>query len=428
MEIRFALPPLMQQALPVLEKLVQQGFEAVYVGGCVRDTAMSLAIKDVDMATSARPEQVLAVFPHCIPTGLQHGTVTVLHDGVPYEVTTFRTESEYEKHRRPLQVEFIDRLDGDLLRRDLTINAMAMNIHGELYDPFGGMEDLKRRLVRCVGDADARFQEDALRMLRSIRFASQFAFSIAPSTWKALVRHRELLRHIAMERVQSELDRMICGAHPERALHLLAASKLLQHCASPLPAARKLEEGYADTNRASAYFPISELHALEDPDARYAALFMTDGVSLTEAEATLKTLRYPALRTNAIMAVLQVQEAAVWENENDDAELRLAWTKAVLQHGEQASRQWLSVVQWNKRHVLHGQVNRLSQWLDKMPAVTLKQLRLNGRQLAEGLQKQPGTWTGMLLKRLLLEVALDKLPNEREALLKQAQIWNIEDR
>jgi tRNA nucleotidyltransferase/poly(A) polymerase len=424
---RFLLHNLMQQALPVLEKLVESGFEAVFVGGCVRDTVMGLPIKDVDMATSARPEQVLSLFPHCIPTGLQHGTVTVMHAGVPYEVTTFRTESEYEKHRRPMQVEFIDRLDGDLLRRDLTINAMAMNVAGELHDPFGGLDDLSKKAVRCVGDPNARFQEDALRMLRTIRFASQFEFTIEPSTWRALIQYRELLQHIAMERVQSELDRMISGAHPERALQLLAASRLLQYSGTALPIADRLAEGFSAAAELpdADYLPYNELSRLDDPDTRYGAMFMAQGITLLQAEETLKALRFPTQRMNAVTAILQLQAAVASKQEEG---LRLAWTSAVLHYGEEAARRWLSIVQWNKQHVLHSRTHQFRTWLDGMPAVTLKQLKLNGRQLAEGLNKKPGTWTGLLLKRLLLDVALDKLPNEQEALLKQAQIWNIEDR
>ncbi|WP_243866985.1 CCA tRNA nucleotidyltransferase [Paenibacillus sp. BK720] len=418
MEARFALPNLMLQALPVLEALVQQGFEAVFVGGCVRDTAMGLPIKDVDIATSARPEQVMSIFPRCIPTGLQHGTVTVLQHGGSYEVTTFRTESEYEKHRRPLQVEFIDRLDGDLLRRDLTINAMAMNAEGELYDPFRGLSDLKRKTVRCVGDADARFQEDALRMLRTIRFASQFEFTIAHSTWRALIKHRGLLRHIAMERVQAELDRMIGGAHPGRALQLLAACKLLKNTGTVLPAAEKLDQvqstHYCDLNK------------LDEPETRYAALLITGGITLRDAEETLEALRLPARKMNAILSVLSVQSAMNQQNRN--ADLRHVWTSTVLQYGEEASRRWLTIIAWDNKHSLHHLCNLFDKWLAGMTAITLKQLKLNGKQLAEGLRMEPGAWTGQLLKRLLLEVALDKLPNEKDALLKQAQIWNIEDR
>lgn len=422
MGIRFNLPTFMQQAIPVLEKLGEHGFEAVFVGGCVRDTVMGISIKDVDIATSARPEQVLHLFPRCIPTGLQHGTVTVLHNGVPYEVTTYRTESEYEKHRRPAQVEFIDRLDGDLLRRDLTINAMAMYADGELYDPFEGVEDLRLKVIRCVGDADARFQEDALRMLRTIRFASQFGFSIAQQTWRALIKHRELLPFIAMERVFAELDRMMSGAAPQHALHLLAVSRLLLHCSSPLAAADKLGEAYLA--KPDDFKFIAQLHKLQNPDMRYAALLMVDLLTTIEAEETLKALRLPTVRSNSIMAVLHLHQELIMQQDED---LQFIWTKAVIQYGESAARGWLSIAQWDTHHVLHSHVNHFKEWLDHMPAITLKQLKLNGKQLAGGLNQAPGTWMGRMLQKLLLQVALGKLPNEQEALLAQAQIWKIED-
>ncbi|GLX68945.1 CCA tRNA nucleotidyltransferase [Paenibacillus glycanilyticus] len=413
MGIGHNLPAMMQQALPVLDKLTEQGFQAFFVGGCVRDTAMGIPIKDVDIASSAKPEQVMAIFPRCIPTGLQHGTVTVVHDGVPYEVTTFRTESEYEKHRRPLQVEFIDRLDGDLQRRDLTINAMAMNASGELYDPFGGLDDIHHKTVRSVGDADARFQEDALRMLRAIRFASQFEFTISDSTWNALLHHRELLRFIAMERVQAELDRMVSGTSPDAALRLLSESELLRYCGTSLP----------DVNKWTEPVTTGMLSGIAEPDTRYAALMITKDISAADAEETFKALRFPMIRTNAIMSILLLQI----NMRQQAGELRLAWTEAVIQYGEEAARRWLVVVDWDKQHKQHAHHQCLLDWLNGMSAITLKQLNLNGRQLAEGLQREPGLWTGQLLKRLLLDVALGKLPNTQPELLKQAQIWIIEE-
>ena len=205
----------MRQAAPVLGRLNEAGFEAYYVGGCVRDAALGRPVSDVDIATSAQPEQVAALFARTLPTGLQHGTVTVLEGGRAYEVTTFRKESVYERHRRPSEVAFIADLRGDLQRRDFTINAMALDISGDIVDPFGGRADLQDGIIRCVGDADLRLQEDALRLLRGVRFASVLGYRIAKSTWRAIVRHRKLLRHIAMERVGVELDKNAGRAFPE---------------------------------------------------------------------------------------------------------------------------------------------------------------------------------------------------------------------
>ena len=177
----------------------------------VRNTIMGKYLKDVDIATSATPEQVIATFPKTIPTGLQHGTVTVIHKSENYEITTYRTESAYEEYRRPSQVHFVTELVADLMRRDFTINAMAMRADGTVVDPFGGMQDIQQRVLRCVGDANSRFQEDALRMVRAVRFAAEFGMRIAPNTWKPLRKYGPLLAHIAMERIGAEADKMVGG-------------------------------------------------------------------------------------------------------------------------------------------------------------------------------------------------------------------------
>ena len=162
----------MQTARPsvILETLRRAGYEAWYVGGCVRDTLLGREIHDWDVTTSALPEQTMACFAHCVPTGIRHGTVTVLEDGVSAEVTTYRTDGSYADGRHPDQVTFVRTLAKDLARRDFTINAMAMDDQGRLVDLWDGQQDLKDKIIRCVGEPERRFREDALRMLRAIRF------------------------------------------------------------------------------------------------------------------------------------------------------------------------------------------------------------------------------------------------------------------
>ena len=157
----------------ILNVLSSAGYEAYYVGGCVRDTILGRPVHDWDVTTSALPEQVMACFDHCVPTGLKHGTVTVLLDGLSAEVTTFRTDGSYRDGRRPENVTFVRSLREDLARRDFTINAMAMDACGEITDLYGGREDLAQCVIRCVGDPEQRFREDALRMLRALRFSAQ---------------------------------------------------------------------------------------------------------------------------------------------------------------------------------------------------------------------------------------------------------------
>ena len=172
----------------ILQTLERAGFEARYVGGCVRDTLLGRPVHDWDIASQALPEDVLRLFPRCVPTGLQHGTVTVLLDGTSAEVTTYRLDGAYHDSRHPDGVRFVRSLADDLARRDFTINAMAMDLSGTITDLFGGREDLARGVIRCVGDAETRFREDALRMLRARRFAAQLGFALEAGTEAAIGR------------------------------------------------------------------------------------------------------------------------------------------------------------------------------------------------------------------------------------------------
>ena len=202
------------QVRAILSRLEQAGFAACAVGGCVRDTLLGRVPEDWDVATAARPEQTAALFAgHSVPTGARHGTVTVRQDGLSVEVTTFRADGPYSDHRRPDAVYFSDSLAEDLCRRDLTVNAMAMDVRGALIDLHGGQDDLRRGILRCVGDPDRRFDEDALRIMRTLRFASVLGFTVEARTAAALHRCAPLLRDIAAERLLSEMDRLLRGAH-----------------------------------------------------------------------------------------------------------------------------------------------------------------------------------------------------------------------
>ena len=187
----------------MLEALEAAGCEAWCVGGCVRDLRLGRTPGDWDVTTNALPEQTLALFKdRAIPTGLQHGTVTVRTPERAVEITTFRRDGDYRDHRRPEQVTFTTSLEEDLSRRDFTINAMAMDLRGTFRDPFGGTADLEAGILRCVGEPERRFREDALRMMRGLRFAADLAFSIEPRTAEGIHRCAALLAQIAPERIQ----------------------------------------------------------------------------------------------------------------------------------------------------------------------------------------------------------------------------------
>ncbi len=207
------------RALVVLDMLRHAGFETVLVGGCVRDRLLGVEPHDYDAATAARPEEIIEVFQgwHLVETGRRHGTITVFSDGLPVEVTTFRTEGEYHDHRHPKEVSFTTCLAEDLKRRDFTINAMAWNPDG-LTDLFDGQQDLEARLLRCVGDPKQRFEEDALRILRGLRLSAQLGFDLEEHTLSALWECLPLLNAVSRERVMEEFFRLICAPGAARVL------------------------------------------------------------------------------------------------------------------------------------------------------------------------------------------------------------------
>lgn len=200
--------------------LQSAGFEAYAVGGCVRDSLLGKTPNDWDITTSAKPEDMKSVFInfHCIDTGIKHGTVTVVIDGEPLEITTFRLDGEYEDNRHPKSVTFTSDLGADLGRRDFTVNAMAYSKMTGTVDLFGGQNDLKNKIIRCVGDPDRRFNEDALRILRALRFASALDFEIEEKTAQSLLKNRALLGNISEERIAKELLKLVCGKGAKRIL------------------------------------------------------------------------------------------------------------------------------------------------------------------------------------------------------------------
>ena len=198
----------------IIETLQKNGYEAYAVGGCVRDMLNSDTPHDFDITTSAEPEAVISLFEKTVPTGIKHGTVTVIINGVPNEVTTYRTDGEYRDHRRPDSVIFVKSLREDLARRDFTVNAMAYNKRDGLKDFFGGKQDIQNRILRAVGEPERRFYEDALRILRLFRFSSVLGFNIEENTLKAALEYAPTLKSVSAERIYSELLKTLCGKKP----------------------------------------------------------------------------------------------------------------------------------------------------------------------------------------------------------------------
>lgn len=421
----------------VLARLTEAGYEAYLVGGCVRDAVLARPIKDVDIATSALPEQVMQVFERTVPTGLQHGTVTVLIAQGTYEVTTFRKEAAYEGFRRPSSVEYISDLNEDLKRRDFTMNAMAMDGAGGLLDPFGGQDDLAAGVLRCVGVAEERFGEDALRMLRCIRFASTYGLTIEESTLQALLAKAPLLRHIAMERVRSELQRMVEGPAPARAVRLLLASGLLAHLKKQLPLPFEAWLAWDDA--------LDAVSALDEQHDRWAMLLMLLEVPADTVRAALQELTFSRADGAAVAGVLALREEVAAQASGggpegaagvilDPTPLERVWKLGAVRRGEAAARALLRLLR--ELPQVDGKRGELARflvtsapellrcgeaWLKEVPCFSLKELALSGQDVAAALDQQPGPWMGQLLQELLERAALGEIPNEREALIHAAQ-------
>jgi len=215
-----------EYVLSALRRLEARGFEGYLVGGCVRDMIMGRRPRDWDICTDALSEEVMQIFPHSHPTGIAHGTVTVISRGQALEITTYRTDGEYSDFRRPDKVSFGKELETDLSRRDFTINAMAMSAEGLIRDPFGGKSDIEAQIIRTVGKPDERFSEDSLRMLRALRFSAVLGFEIETETLAAVHKNSQLISHVAIERISSELLKTLLAPNPEAALSMLEISLL----------------------------------------------------------------------------------------------------------------------------------------------------------------------------------------------------------
>lgn len=224
-----SLPSEFQKALPILTTIVEAGYEAYFVGGSVRDMLLGKAIHDVDIATSAYPSEIKALFEKTVDTGIEHGTVMVLDHGAGYEITTFRTESGYTDYRRPDEVIFVRDLREDLKRRDFTINALAMNKTGEIIDLFDGLLDLDKKVIKAVGNPSERFHEDALRMMRAIRFSAQLDFVIEDKTLLAINKEAPLLEKIAIERINVEFTKMLMGQAAAKGLFAFTKTGLYKY-------------------------------------------------------------------------------------------------------------------------------------------------------------------------------------------------------
>lgn len=431
-----------QEVRSLLARLESAGYQGWAVGGCVRDTLRGAVPSDWDVTTDARPERVMALFgERAIPTGLKHGTVTVCAGETHVEVTTFRRDGTYSDHRRPDAVQFSSSLEEDLARRDLTVNAMAMDLRGHICDPFGGQEDLSRRVLRCVGDPLRRLDEDALRIMRTLRFAAVLGFAIEPDTSAALHRRAPLLADIAAERILVEMNKLLTGEY--MASVLLAYPDVLGvFLPELLPCVgfdqRNVHHCYDvwthSVYAASAIAPDAVLrwamllHDIGKPDCftvdehGTGHFYGHPARSAELAEAICRRLRMDKKSAQRIVTLVR------W-HDRDIPRTEKAVARAARQLGEDTLRQLLAVKRADNRAqspLCRGRaanIDRAEAILDDLLArqscFSLRELAVRGNDLtALGLR---GPAVGEALQKLLDAVMDGSVPNERPALLALAQ-------
>ena len=440
-----------RDAVWLLQKLRGAGHTAYVVGGCVRDSLLGRTPGDWDICTSAKPEEMRQLFAdkQLILTGEKHGTVAVVLHGKPYEMTTYRLDGDYRDHRHPEKVQFVDELSLDLARRDFTINAMAYAPGGEVIDLYGGQADLKAGIIRCVGDADARFAEDALRILRALRFAARLDFTLQPATAAAALAARDTLQTVSAERLYTEIDgllsapfagkilaqygEILAGAVPEILPCIGCTQPGKWHCYDvwqhSAAAVQALDLRGQDTRGVRVLCWATFLHDIAKPLCRSvgpdgAAHFKGHnqrGAQL--ARVILRRLRAPSYLIDGAVGLIAVHDAPLPTDDVGILKL-LNRSRAIflrrlcaLKYADLDAHAHTPEVAARRADV--AVFERRMNELAKTGCYTMRQLAVNGADLMEaGIPAGPGV--GATLQALLTAVMEGRLPNEREALLKAA--------
>lgn len=440
----FQLP---KQVLTALDMLEGAGHEAFIVGGCVRDILLGKTASDYDITTSALPNRVLQVFRDfkCIEIGIKHGTVTVIIDGMNLEITTFRTETTYSDNRHPDEVIFTPNLEDDLSRRDFTVNAMAYNHSHGLVDAFGGKEDLKNQLIRCVGDPKTRFEEDALRIMRGLRFASVLGFEIEENTAKAMKESKDLLLNVSGERIAIELKKLLCGKQ---------ADKILVEFHTILEVVLPEIKGMSDFDQKSPYhiYDILNHTAMTlknipaEPHLRLAALLHDCGkadcfsvdekgvghffghceIGSEKADVALSRLKFDNLTKNAVTRVIKYHGMQI---ENTKKSVKRALNKLTpplfydLLELQKADTLALSSDCFSRLDHLENLKAMAEKIINENECFSLKNLSLNGGDLI-ALGMKSGREMGNTLNLLLDAVIDGKVENEKSKLIEYLNTIN----
>lgn len=426
--------------LDILNKNNNEGF---VVGGCVRDSLLNRKLKDWDITTNALPEEIIKLFSHTIPTGIKHGTVTVVVNKINFEVTTYRIDGDYSDNRHPDKVTFTPSLEEDLSRRDFTINAMAYNKDKNLVDLFDGFSDLNKKLIRCVGDADKRFKEDALRMLRAVRFACELGFNIEKSTFEAIIRNSALLITVSKERIRDELCKILLSNLPSRGLRMLENTNLLSYIIPELKESVGFDQrnphhdknvynhilAVVDNSPSDLVVRLSALmHDIGKPrtltiDKKGIGHFYGHNVIGAEmAEIILKRLRFDNNTIKRVM-ILVTEHMSIYANMKNRT-LKKFIGKVGTENLESLFQLQMADREGHKDNADFTPILKRKEAIEKIlqngEAYTIGMLKINGNDLIK-LGFKPGKEIGIILEELLNKVMERPEMNNRERLIELAK-------
>ena len=387
------LPREFEQALPILKKIEAAGYEGYFVGGSVRDVLLGQSIHDVDIATSAFPAEIKSIFPRTIDVGIEHGTVLVLSDEENYEITTFRTESTYQDFRRPDHVEFVRSLEEDLKRRDFTINAFALKEDGTIVDLFNGLSDLENQVLRAVGNPYERFHEDALRMMRGLRFVSQLGFTLEEKTKESIIENHALLEKISIERITIEFVKLLLGKNRKLGVEMFLETKCYAYCPEL--------KGRSEQLRL-----FSELPTFQLTNEVQAWVLLIDqlGLEETDIRAFLKAWK---CSNQLIRQVQQAFKGLQWRKTADYSQELLYDLK----------KESIIIVESLLPYFdLENQATAAIKNYEQLPIHALTDLAVNGNDLMNYYQKKGGKWLKEALEVCETAVLNGKTVNDTESL------------
>lgn len=366
-----------KDAINILKTFNKNGFEAYFVGGCVRDFLLDKDFSDIDITTNALPEQVKNIFPKSIDTGIQHGTVTILVNGESYEVTTFRTEDEYVNHRIPEKVEFVSDLKEDLDRRDFTINAMALDYKGSLFDFHNGEADLKNKIIKTVNDPNERFFEDALRMLRAFRFSSRLGFDIDSNTLAAIKRNAKLIEYVSIERIVNEFRKLLEGKGNINSMQLMLDSMLNSY----IPFLKDIEviEDFSEYTFCQSLYILSK----------------TNNISFDD----LKSLK---------LSNKELKQVKEYEKINTDFKNDIQLELILYKYNIEDVRFICSYFKYEDE----SEIEKI-----KLPITSFNDIDIESEEIIAFINRKPGPWIKEIIILLEYEILLNGLVNNKKNIL-----------